>query len=200
MSSITQSEWELFTRIQQVDYIIENKLFDSMYVSINEIKSWCERHAFEKDYRDAIFGRALHWRFSFTGRWVHALMAMWYLHDVKKMEYCHYRRDIMPTINKEFKKNYDITNLATLGRKPYELIEAADKVRLGDDYDCDGMWKLSPKAYDVLDLKKKTQVPKTVLFSTLNENLYKIVGDKMIYWNEAPSLNLKETLEILKTW
>jgi hypothetical protein len=60
------------------------------------------------------------------------------------------------------------------------------------------MWKLNKKG--VMVLNKKIKVPKTVLFSTVNENKYEIVKDEMIYWDEAKLLNLKQTLEILKTF
>ena len=192
-------DWYKLSRELQVDFIVENKLFDET-ISVNELKAWCERHAFEKDIKDAILNKNLNWKFSFTGRWVIALMSIWHLHTTETMEYCHYRRNIMPEIIKEFKKNYDITNIATLGRKPYELITAADKQRLGEDYDCDGMWQLNPFGYSVLKIKNNIKIPKKVLFSTINENVFQIVGNKYILWNEAPRLNLKETLKILKTW
>jgi hypothetical protein len=198
---ITETDWNKFPRDLQIDFLIEKKLFDDE-ITTNELIAWCNRHAFEKNIKDPILNKNLNYPFSFTGRWVLALITMWHLHNIDQKEYVHYRREIMPEINKLFKKSYDITNIATLARKPYELIEAADKVRLGEDYDCDGMWKLNQKGNDVLNSKIKLKVPKTVMFTTFNENIYKIIDCKKTYisWDEAPRLNLKETLAILKTW
>ena len=200
---ISETDWNKFPRDLQVDYLIENNQFDEL-VTINEIKEWCQRHAFEKDIKDPILNKNLNYPFSFTGRWAYVLFTMWHLHEIEQLEFCHYRRDIMPKLNQLFGnvagKEFDITNIATLGRKPYELITAADKQRLGEDYDCDGMWQLNPFGYSVLKIKNNIKIPKKVLFSTINENVFQIVGNKYILWNEAPRLNLKETLKILKTW
>ena len=191
---------EEFSREVQIDYLVKKELFD-MGLTINELKEWCDRHAFEKGIRDPVLNKSLNWEFSFTGRWVLALMSMWYLEKIVGNEYSHYRRDIMPTIATQFKKKYDITNLPTLARKPYQLIQPAIKTSANDDYDCDGMWKLTSKGYDVLDLKtKKIKIPAKVKFSTVNAEKYLIVGDNYIYWDESPALNLKETRDILKTW
>jgi len=203
MIEIPEDDWNKFSREAQIDWIIENNA--DYPITINELKAWCEIHAFDKDVKDPVLNKNLNHPFSFTGRWVLALLTMGYLHKRKGMEYCHYRRDIMPEMNRLFSKsgkNYDITNIATLGRKPYELIIPADKVRLGEDYDCDGMWKLGDNAYKLLNknINNRIKVPKTVLFSTVNVNKFKIVGDNYILWEEAKMLNLKETLEILKTF
>lgn len=199
--SLTFEEWKELPREKQVDYLIENNLFNAS-ITINEIKEWCKRHAFEKGIKDPVLNKNLNYPFSFTGRWVLALITMWRLHKIEGMEYCHYRRDVMPKMNEFFRKRYDITNLPMLAREPYGLIVPADKVRLGEDYDCDGMWKLNDKGFGVLDSTKLIKVPETVLFTTFDDELFQIKETKKTYitWREARNLNLKETLEVLKSW
>lgn len=197
INSIT-TDWNKLTRDQQVDWIVENDKMD-MGVTINEIKVWCKRHAFEKGYRDPILNRCLSNVFTITERWALALMIMGKLHG-DGFNFVHYKNDVMRIMNAEppngLGRAYNINNLPRLARKPYMFIEPATKSNWSGDRD--GYWRLNQRGYDFV--RGKITVPESVLFSVLGDFYEVRLKGKEIEYNNVSKFNMPETIKLLKSF
>lgn len=184
--------WDKMSREQKVDYIIQNNLDHQM--NLDDIRSYCERNAFVKGIKDPIFGRSLSYKFTLTRRWVLALYTLGWLQKYTNLKYIHYRRDLMPQVNKIFNTKIDITNLPLISRDPYGFI--APMVKTNIPGECDGMWRLTTKGK--LFIMGKIEVPKSCQYSTVG-SLF-LPSEEMIDVYNVPDFDFKNTVKILKSY